>query len=219
MVDHAKKLGYENKFFRDVKSCEIWRYKSRSNAEIFDNLNAYIRELDIYSKAVENFAPVPDIMEIMHNNGRYDWEDTCKSLRVVPNGIESLFPSKQLSYMKKYGSMEPLTTPMRHPKFCETKQLDTAMRMDYMVHDFEAMCSNLKPYSRRILLDLGASLQFHEEEESVPIVSLINMYEKFGFKFDHIYAFEIEQTPPDIVYNVSLPQRLFPSYHWINTGM
>lgn len=114
--------------------------------------------------------------------------------------------------------MEPLTTPMRHPKFCETEELDVGMRMDYTVHDFEAMCSNLKPHSRRILLDMGASLQFHDTENSVPIVSLINMYEKFGFKFDHIYAFELKPAPPDTVYNDLLPQQLFPSYHWINTG-
>jgi hypothetical protein len=46
----------------------------------------------------------------------------------------------------------------------------------------------------------------------------MNLYEKFGFNFDHIYAFESKFTNPQEVYESILPQKYFKSYHWINAG-
>lgn len=218
MVKNSKDLNYETTDYRVVKGCDIWKYPSISNEQNFHKLQSYKEDLDEYTKAVANFSPVSDLMEIMHESGMRNWPDTCRSVSVHPDGIEALFPSGQLSYLKRYGFMEPLTTPMRHPVFCESETLETAMRLDYMVHDFEKMCLTLKPHSRRILIDLGASLQFHSDENIVPIISLIQTYNKFGFKFDHIYGFELSPINAEKFYNVLLPQEYFPSFHWINAG-
>ena len=91
--------------------------------------------------------------------------------------------------------------------------------MNYIVHDFEAMCHQLKPHTRRVLIDMGASLEFHNNRRKVPIVQLLELYEKFGFYFDHIYGFEITPTDANKVYGEMLPEKYFPSYHWINTGV
>ena len=91
------------------------------------------------------------------------------------------------------------------------------MRMDYMIHDFERMCLDLNPNGRNILIDMGASLDFHKDESS-PAMYITKLYEKFGFKFDHIYAFEITQQTPDNVYK-KVPKELMASYHWINVGV
>ena len=68
-----------------------------------------------------------------------------------------------------------------------------------------------------ILIDMGASLDFHSTKEP-PIVTLLNSFEKFGFHFDHIYGFEITGTDPNKVYKDLLPEKYLHSYHWINTG-
>lgn len=91
------------------------------------------------------------------------------------------------------------------------------MSLDYLVHDFEAMCMNLKPTSRTVFIDMGASLSFHGDQQ--PVVSLLNTYEKFGFHFDHIYAFEIKFTHPKIIYETLLPEKYFSKWHWINVGV
>jgi len=64
---------------------------------------------------------------------------------------------------------------------------------------------------------MGASLSFHGGGDK-PIVSLLEVYEKFGFHFDHIYAYELKQTAATDVYNKLLPEKYFTSYHWINAG-
>ena len=91
------------------------------------------------------------------------------------------------------------------------------MKLDYLVHDFEAMCHNLKPTSKRILIDKGAALNFHDHVQ--PVINLLDLYDKFGFHFDHIYAFEMQSTSPNKVYGKLLPEKYFPSYHWINVGV
>ena len=48
---------------------------------------------------------------------------------------------------------------------------------------------------------------------------LLGQYEKFGFIFDHIYAFELAYTEPKQVYEKLLPDRYMSSYHWINVGI
>ena len=91
-----------------------------------------------------------------------------------------------------------------------------ALWQNYLVHDFEAMCRNLKPHSKRIFIDLGASLSFSGKDQ--PVVQLLDLYERFGFNFDHIYAFEATFTEPEEVYKKLLPEKYFNSYHWINVG-
>jgi hypothetical protein len=60
-------------------------------------------------------------------------------------------------------------------------------------------------------------LDFHGTTQ--PIVTLMNLYEKFGFYFDHIYAFEVTSKDPKDVYGKKLPEKFFHSYHWINVGV
>ena len=93
------------------------------------------------------------------------------------------------------------------------------LRLDYLIHDYEQMCLNLKPSSTAILVDMGASLDFHSEKSrDVPIVKLLEGFEKFGFHFDHIYGFEITPADPTKVFRELLPEKYIKSYHWINTG-
>ena len=78
------------------------------------------------------------------------------------------------------------------------------------------MCRTLKPHSKRVLIDLGASLKFHKGGN--PLIDILTQFKKFGFHFDHIYAFEITQLSPQEVYKDLLPEEYMASYHWINTG-
>jgi hypothetical protein len=142
--------------------------------------------------------------------------DVCKQLRLHPDGLQGLFRSNQLSYSKS-GYIEPLTPPMRSHQFClDEKPYDYVLTLDYLVHDFEAMCQMLKPTSRIILIDMGASLEFHGTNQ--PMIELMNLYEKFGFQFEHIHAFEVTPTDPVHVYE-KLPENFIPAYHWINVGV
>jgi hypothetical protein len=138
----------------------------------------------------------------------------------MDNGIR-----EKLSWSSKGGYMEPLAPPMRHPRFCQSR--DRIMDYRYMVHDFEHACRQLKPTSRFVLIDMGASLSYHDMDannpllktEQTPIEWLLQLYKTFGIKFDHIYGFEATFTHPTDVYEKLLPQELFASYHWINTGV
>ena len=86
-----------------------------------------------------------------------------------------------------------------------------------MVHDFAAMCRTLKPTSRTILIDMGASLDFHSKKIQ-PAVYLIRLFQAFGFSFDHIYAYEMSPKNPSHVFQ-SVPSSLKAAYHWINVGV
>ena len=114
-----------------------------------------------------------------------------------------------------------LLLPFRHPNFCLRGKNDSVglalTSLNYLVHDFERMCLKLKPSSKIVLIDMGESLEFHSSSIA-PIMDLMRTYEKFGFFFDHIYAFEATETKPEKVYKELLPEKYFPSYHWINTG-
>ena len=65
---------------------------------------------------------------------------------------------------------------------------------------------------------MGASLEFHHRGEN-PALYLLDLYEKFGFRFDHIYGFEMSPTDPGTVFGKLLPEKYMPSYHWINVGV
>jgi hypothetical protein len=91
------------------------------------------------------------------------------------------------------------------------------MFLDYLVHDFASMCRQLKPSSRIVLVDIGASLDFHLGETS-PAVYLAKLFQRFGFHFDHVYAFEITKKEPQEVFQ-AVPDDLRAAYHWINVGV
>jgi hypothetical protein len=135
-------------------------------------------------------------------------------LELHRNGLKGLFTLDTLTETS-HGLLEPLFPPMRDPKICF--DLSAIMSMDYLIHDFAAFCRQLTPSSRVILVDMGASLNFHGGSQQ-PAVYLTNMYSKFGFHFDHIYAYEITPTDPTHMVK-SIPVSILPAYHWFNVGV
>lgn len=178
-------------------------------------LEEYLKDLDNYNVVFNNFSSISNLMtNIKHSRAR-DLPGICKTTRLHPEGMMGLFPSNQLS-LTSSGYVEPLLPPLRHPKFCKNKSF--LMSMDYLIHDFEAMCHTLRPHSKLVLIDMGASLSFHGGNQQ-PIQWLLARFKKMGFHFDHIYGFEITYTDPKTVYETLLPSGYFPSYHWINVGV
>ena len=49
-------------------------------------------------------------------------------------------------------------------------------------------------------------------------VYIHKLYGKFGFHFDHIYAYEATETQPAKVFE-QVPNDLMASFHWINVGV
>lgn len=64
---------------------------------------------------------------------------------------------------------------------------------------------------------MGASLNYHQSDDisNNPPLYLLEMFRKFGFPFDHIYAFEVTPITPENVYS-QLPKEYIHAYHWIN---
>ncbi len=225
IMNHFEELGFNIENYKEVKGCPIWLEPEASTQENYDNLRAYLNELAIFSAKMEEFdKPVPNFVETirrMNGNGSSssitDQVELCKIVRPHPDGIQALFPSKQLS-LTPAGYAEPLLTPMRHPEYCSEVNLHNLLRLDYLIHDFEQMCLNLKPHSKAVLVDMGASLEFHGARQEPPIVNFLKTFEKFGFYFDHIYAAEITPFDSKDVFTKLLPKKYFTSYHWMNAG-
>jgi len=76
------------------------------------------------------------------------------------------------------------------------------------------MCKTLKPTSKRVFIDMGASMK----RENNPLEGYLAEFKRFGFHFDHIYGFEVKRFEAKEVYEKILPEELMASYHWINTG-
>ena len=151
-----------------------------------------------HSNAIEGFATIfPDLIDIMRErkigNLNHGISDACKSLRPHPHRMNTLFRSKQLP-LSKAGFTEPLATPMCYLLFCESLVYWNLFRIDYLVHDFENTCLDLKPASRRVLIDIGASLEFHSDAQ--PIATVMEAHAKFRFDFDHICAIKIMLAEP-----------------------
>ncbi len=224
VMNNFKKLGYDldekEKFW--ISGCDIYKDPKLTTDDFHRNLLSYTKEITKYFEALRAFdgSKTADILEkIRYGKDHVDRSELCKMTRLHPDGLQGLFPSKQLS-MTKSGYVEPLLPPFRNPKYCDYDYFNkkVALSYDFLVHDFEAICLNLKPTSRMVLIDMGAALDFHGSLES-PIFELITSFEKFGMPFDHIYAFEIDEKDPKKVYEKDLPVKYLPTYHWINTGM
>ncbi len=216
-MNMTDELGFNTSDF--PLTCKIWNDPKATTAAIHGSLTAYTKELDKYNELIKKFEPVSSIMEKIKQGDEEEQSKICDSLRLHPIGLEGIFPSLQLSFSSS-GYVEPLLPPMRSHKICQKdKRQLHLMSLDYLVHDFEFMCRQLKPTSKLILLDMGAALDFrHVGGNNQPIVTLLRQYEKFGFVFDHIYGFEINEKDPKVVYETSLPEEYIASYHWINVG-
>lgn len=216
ILSHTRELQLDNKPPALVSTCQIWTDKSSTpyHKELMD----YHTELKNYHKKIDNFQfgnkNIHDVRQHLHDNNN----DICQQLELHSSGgLPGLFPSGQLSYSRS-GFIEPLLPQMRHPDLClQGVQQSTLFNLEYMIHDFQHMCQQLKPTSRIIFVDMGASLSFHFGRKS-PALYLIDLYTKMGFPFDHIYAYEMRQQNAEQVIN-QLPKNLLASYHWINVGV
>jgi len=211
-IEHLTELGYDDQE-GFPKTCNIWKDPEVTTPETLASLLAYGEDLDKFAATIKAFEKLPDLLETIRKDGNHD---VCKKARPHPDGIKALFPSNQLS-LTGSGYIDTLLPPMRSHHLCIGPGRPL-MSLDYLVHDFEAMCNNLKPHSKTVLIDMGASLQFHGDR-SQPMIQLMDQYEKFGINFDHIYAFEMTPTDPKKVYENLLPERFMASYHWINVGV
>ena len=211
VMNNLVKLGYDKD--DDPIVCNMWTDPKVTTAEHHKKINKFVDDIKAHTKAIKKFKPIPDLMKSIRAGE--DIGEVCKKTRLHPFGLRALFPSNELS-LSNSGYVEPLLPPLRHHSLCTDERTDR-ISLDYLVHDFEVMCRSLKPHSRLVLLDLGASLDFHGEKQ--PIMKLMDLYEKFGFHFDHIYAFEVTPQDPKDVYGEKLPEKYFHSYHWINIGV
>ncbi|GFH56621.1 hypothetical protein CTEN210_13097 [Chaetoceros tenuissimus] len=170
---------------------------------------------EIYAEKISSSSSIKDIMKTIRKAKSHDVNDLCESFNFYDGqSVKSFFPSSELSFSSKHGFMEPLLPPMRHPGFC-IKGGKYILSLDYIVHDFEMMCKSLRPYSRLIMIDLGADLT----RENGPVIKLLDLYSKFGFEFDHIYGFEMVFSDPQKLYNDTIPEKYIHSFHWINAAV
>jgi hypothetical protein len=216
VIEHAVELGYDSQDW--AKGCSIWGNATPS--EISPGLHALLDELRDYNERLNKFQPVSDLRKMLRDNDDGHNANICDALELHEKGLQGIFSSGEISLTSNGGYVEPLLPPMRHPEYCfygDRKLLD----LGYLVHDFAYMCKKLKRTSRTILIDMGASLDFHErwnDLKDMPAVYLMELYRKFGFPFDHIYAFEKLGADPAQVYS-RLPEHWLTSYHWINVGV
>ncbi|CAJ1944835.1 unnamed protein product [Cylindrotheca closterium] len=166
--------------------------------------------LDNYSVAVQNFDIGIDDVRLVNKDIHPRFCDSLNLLHLFEDGFLS-----QVNHVR----LEPLLPPMRHPSFCEHHR-KYSLNIDYLVHDFASICHSMKRTSRTIFLDLGASLQYHNSRKrrANPTLLLVDVYNRFGIKFDHYYAFERTELSSNEVFK-SIPAHLLPSYHWFNVGV
>jgi hypothetical protein len=118
------------------------------------------------------------------------------------------------------GFVEPLLPPLRSQEICFDASVRTnLLSMAYLIQDFASLCRKLQPHSRIVFVDMGAALDFHRKAGDMkPAVYITHMYQRFGFHFDHIYAFEMKPKNPVGVYS-QIPDDLRAAYHWFNVGV
>ena len=216
IYDHRIQLGYEPDNEEEAsEGCRIWN--DPQETPIYKELHQYRQEIVQYWDAVKEYSWIED--NKISDVRPYLEQGVCKHLEVDPKGrnLQDAFfsNSQQLSQTNSSGFVEPLLPPMRHPNFCHHKK-GNILNIEYLVHDFAHMCRKLKPHSRIVLFDMGASPKF--AGASNPMWKIMNLFGQFGFKFDHIYAYEIKHFDTETVYDL-VPRHLQPAYHWINAGV
>lgn len=221
VLGKATELGYDKKDPNGDDGCNIWlnEHSDLYPDEVHKNLMMYREELQTYNRLMEDFkgTSVPDIRTLLTSDE--DREQACRQLELHPLGLQGIFGgSQQLSHTASVGWIEPILPPQRYPELCFNSTRANKISMSYLVHDFANMCRKLKPTSRIILIDMGASLSFHDRDTKSPPIYLMETYKKFGMPFDHIYAFEITPTPPEKVIQ-KVPDHLLAAYHWFNVGV
>jgi hypothetical protein len=238
---HLGSLGYNTQ--NNASGCQIWHATATTTTattttnstttgrvaqqvsppllHIADQLHQFRYDLQVYNKLVQEFPGVPDLRHRLDDNNPRHNDRVCQEVDLFNGqngGLGGNLFHNQLSFSRS-GYIEPLIPPLRHPEFCfnESYLID----LTYLVHDFGTMCRTLKKTSRIVLVDMGASLSFHEESlggAPSPTLHLIRLFRKFGFPVDHVYAYEVTPTPPESVFD-AVPLELMPAFHWINVGV
>jgi len=226
VVQHAEELGYNPPPGQYASTCSLFNDPAAtSNSRLYQDLSDYLNALDVYNNRIDAFIPkYRDLRKAIQQRMKQDhtitWDEAaneiCSSLALHPDGLagsaNSIFPPHLLSKTSSCGYTEPLLPPMRHPRFCQGKKYLMSWR--YIVHDFEQMClTQLKPFGRTILIDMGSSF-----DRGFTLMDMIAMYVKFGFRFDHVYAYEITPTDPAKVFS-RVPDEIKAAYHFINLGV
>jgi hypothetical protein len=134
----------------------------------------------------------------------------------------------------KNGKSKAKTKTNYHTEQLENENNRARMDTGYIVHDFAAMCkNNLHTHSKTVFVDVGASFDFRydnkESSKEQPrhnnnnnTMTLLRLYQRFGFVFDHIYGYKVATTTPQKdPSNVfwEIPDDFKASYHWYNVGV
>ncbi len=128
--------------------------------------------------------------------------------------IEQIYFFWPTQHSTSMGYMEPLLPMARHPKVYFNVKAHL-FDMGYLIHDFYRMCQKLTPFSKLIFFDMGASLDYHTKDGASPNTHIHQIYNKFGFVFDQIYAYKVTPKKAPDVYEM-IPDQLLSSWHWIN---
>lgn len=213
IMDNRKSLGYQTTGADLADTCAIIHDET---SLIYNELQQYFADLERYNQLVRDFQPLNDLR--LQFNSEDEKHRACEATKLHSDGLSSIFKSSQVSTSSNAGIMEPLLPTMRSHKICT--DFDTnLLAMDYLVHDFYSMCLQLQRHSRLIFIDMGASLDFHDDMSGeMPTIYIHSMYSKFGFKFDHVYAYEVNPKHPAKVFE-AVPDELLSSWHWVNVGV
>lgn len=197
------------------KGCQEWQDTS---SPVNNQLQQFREELRDYRNRLNTFkSSVTDLRAFLEDDPRI-----CESLELHQQGLPGIFPSGSLSRTTDGSYIEPIAPPFRDASICFSTEEDMykeVMSLKYLVHDFASMCRKLKPTSQIVMLDLGASLDFHKPiGDYEPAMQLVARFQQFGFKFDHIYAFEISPSNATDVFD-RIPEDIVGAYHWMNVGV
>lgn len=168
-------LGFNETNPHKSKGCSLFKEKSIISEKVVSTFTNFVRDLTTnFTFHQSRFEPVQNVMKKIQNAAEEEIPNICKSLKLKQDAsITNFFPNSKLSYSSSMGYMEPLLPPMRHPKYCERGKY--LLNLDYLVHDFEAMCKTLRPHSKLVLIDMGAG-------KSIFLFSLtLNSYSNFFF--------------------------------------
>jgi|EP01082_Thalassiosira_pseudonana_P005611 hypothetical protein len=187
-----------------------------TRSPVYADLQNYFSELNHYNDLIKDFQPITHDLRELINANEENIEEVCSITKLHSDGLGGIFKSRLVSNSTDAGAMEPLLPTMRSHKMCNNFAKHV-MSMDYLVHDFYSMCKKLKRHSKTVFVDMGASLDFHGSE-SQPAIYINKIYGKFGFNFDHIYAYEITKKDPSNVFEL-IPAELQASWHWVNVGV
>ena len=227
LITNARRLGLDPVIETNattvpyVNGCDIWDGEKTTNPDDERNLvqamQQYQKELRSYTEKMDTMGPMTDLRQQLRASNWSNVKAVCHQVTLQP---EDIFTSGQYSQIEHSGFLEPLYPPFRHYPFC-TDPNTNLLNLDYLVHDFGSLCRRLRPHSRLVLFDIGASLSFHrpDGDQKSPALYLDHLYRSMGFPFDHIYGFEVTPQDPVDVYERYLPREWLSAYHWINVGV